>query len=310
MFAKFFVGLLLATSVQVHASPIVPRNNDFGFKDGLLNFLRGNGLTSYANELESWSQTQPGQDFIAKLDYSKRTLYVPSNKAYEHGRRSRQTGSAQPMSFSATDDGSNPGKRTNDEKCRRIVQPTLWDDPSFVNLDGRPQVQVIDDCPGRERVLRGTTTNANAQTVGTFRNIYVKEIDITVTPPLSVKDTLSASLVDEAPNGFPGFGGAAQSVGLLDDLNNKASTTIFAPISFPSNANKDDIENHVLWNDVLYSTDILDEDTTITASGKTLKFKKEYDQVYVIYENVKARVIRSDVTTNNGVIHVIDKPLL
>jgi len=309
MFGKFLVGLLAVTSIQVHASPIVPRTNDF--KTGLLEFLRGKGLTDYAGELESWSETQPGQDFIAKLDYSKRTLYVPSNQAFERGRRTRQTGSAQPMSFSATDDGSNPGKRSNDNgEFGRLVQPTLWDDPESVNLSGRPQVQVIDIFSDDYRILRGTTTNATATTVGTFRNIYVKEIDIVVTPPLSVKDTLSAGLVDATPNGFPEFSAAAQAAGLLDDLNNRASTTIFAPISFPSNANANDVENHVLWNDVLYSTDIKDEDTTITASGKTLKFKRDYGNFWVQYGDVQARVIRSDVTTNNGVIHVIDKPLL
>ena len=79
------------------------------------------------------------------------------------------------------------------------------------------------------------------------------------------------------------------------------------------------LANHVLNSTVVYSTQLAGDDgddddgnvrSAVTASGQTLTFEDGDDGLVVRSGNVTARIIRSDVLTNNGVVHVIDTVLL
>lgn len=73
------------------------------------------------------------------------------------------------------------------------------------------------------------------------------------------------------------------------------------------------LANHVLNSTVVYSTQISGDDgvrSSTSASGQELTFEDRDDSLYVRSGQFEARIIRSDVLTNNGVIHVIDNVLL
>lgn len=72
------------------------------------------------------------------------------------------------------------------------------------------------------------------------------------------------------------------------------------------------LANHVLNSTVVYSTQLGDDEgisAATTASGQQLTFEEREDSVFVRSGDTEARIVRSDILTDNGVIHLIDTVL-
>ena len=115
---------------------------------------------------------------------------------------------------------------------------------------------------------------------------------------------------------------AIKAAGLVDTLKGPGPFTVFAPTDaafskLPAGTldellkpeNKDKLAAiltyHVVPGDVM-AQDVVKLDSAKTVNGKEVKIKTEGGKVYV--DN--AQVVKTDIRTSNGVIHVIDTVLL
>jgi uncharacterized surface protein with fasciclin (FAS1) repeats len=96
-------------------------------------------------------------------------------------------------------------------------------------------------------------------------------------------------------------------------------TQIFAPTDDAFNNAKIDglsndelssvLRNHFFFGLIAYSPLFPSTPTATADSGEELKFEVKDDVQYVSCGQIQAMVLRSDVTSENGVVHVIDKVL-
>jgi len=153
-----------------------------------------------------------------------------------------------------------------------------------------------------------------------FKKIIILIIDTVLTLPTTVSDLLCKSLLDTTPNGFTKFGGGLQKADLLDKVDNGRQITIFAPTDEAFNdvdidgLSNDDLSsllrNHFFFGRIVYGP-LFSSIPSVTAdSGRELKLRTENGVKYVSCGgDAEAIVLRSDVTTKNGVLHVIDRVL-
>lgn len=320
MYSKLFVSVLLAASAQALPA-VVPRQNDY--LTGLVQALNQHGLTTLSTVLTQYAGTQQGQQVAGSLSSGNYTVFAPSNAAFEPvlpGLQADNSTVGPILSYHIVN-GSYPANSVAPARSHSIA-PTLLTNTSYVNLGGKPQVQVLEQSPNGSSVLvRQTTTNATVSNTTTYQNLIIHVVDKVLTPPGDLKAVLSSSLVSRSPGGFAGLGGSLQKVGLLDSLNDGASTTVFAPIDDAFNAintttanlTNDQLsavlKNHVI-NSVVYSTQLPSTSNATTASGSQLNFSVQDGVAYVTHNQTRARILRSDVATKNGVVHVIDTVLV
>ncbi|KAG9074545.1 hypothetical protein FRC06_010612 [Ceratobasidium sp. 370] len=149
-----------------------------------------------------------------------------------------------------------------------------------------------------------------------YQNIDILVVDRLFTLPTTVSDLLCKPLVSSAPNGFVKFGKCLQNAGLLDDVDGGFKSTVFAPIDqgFDNSGISDYecpsiVKNHFFFGTIVYSTLFTKIPQATAESGKQLQFSYQDGVHYVSCGSCKSIILRSDVTTKWGVLHVIDKPL-
>ncbi|QRV73641.1 Fasciclin domain-containing protein [Ceratobasidium sp. AG-Ba] len=317
MHSKAFVAVLLAASAA--ASPIHPRQDYF---IGLVQLLNQQGLTTLGGVLSQFAGTPQGQQIAGALPNGNYTVFAPTNAALDPvvPTLGNDTGTLGAILSYHIANGSFPVSSIAPARSHSIA-PTLLTNETYVNLGGSPQVQVLEQTPDGNGVLvRRTTGNATVTSTTTYQNLIVHVINSILTPPGDLKAVLSTSLVGRAPGGFTQLGGALQKVGELDTLNNAASITVFAPIDSAFEAInqtvaglsddqlKSVLQNHVVQG-VVYSTQLPSTPNATAASGAQLDFAIQDGVAYVTHNQTRARILRSDVATKNGVVHVIDSVL-
>lgn len=320
MYSKLFTSILLVASAQVHASPITVRQD---YLTGLLQALQQANLTTLSTVFTQFAGTEQGQQIANALPNGNYTVLAPSNAAFEPvlpGLQSDNSSVGPILSYHLIN-GSYPADVIAPARSHSIA-PTFLTNDTYVNLGGLPQVQVLEKTPeGNGVVVRRTIGNATVTSSTTYQNLIIHVVDTVLSPPSDLKAALSTSLVGRAPGGFSQLGGALQKVGQLDNLNNAASQTVFAPIddafaainTTVAGLSNDQLtsvlNNHVIQNKVVYSTELGNTPNANAASGGQLSFTNENGVAYVTYNQTRARILRSDVAVKNGVVHVIDAVL-
>jgi len=323
MYSKLFVSILLAASTQVQALPtVVPRQNDY--LTGLIQALNSANLTTLSTVLTQYAGTQQGQQVANSLSSGNYTVFAPSNSAFEPvlpGLQADNSTVGPILSYHIVN-GSYPANSVAPARSHSIVR-TLLTNSSYVNLGGNAQVQVLEQSPNGTSVLvRQTTTNATVTNTTTYQNLIIHVVDKVLTPPGDLKAVLSSSLNSRSQGGFAGLGGSLQKVGLLESLNNASSTTVLAPTddafaainTTTTNLTNDQLtsilQNHVINNNVVYSTQLPSISNATAASGSQLSFSVQDGVAYVTHNQTRARILRSDVPTKTGVVYVIDTVLV
>jgi uncharacterized surface protein with fasciclin (FAS1) repeats len=143
----------------------------------------------------------------------------------------------------------------------------------------------------------------------------------TTAPPTTAPEV--ADIVDTAiaAGSFNTLVSLVQAAGLVDTLKGPGPFTVFAPTdeafaavpqetldalaADPKGALTSVLTYHVVPGKVM-STDITDGMEATTVEGSTVKFTIKDGMVYVN----DAKVVKADIVTSNGVIHVIDKVLI
>lgn len=318
MYSKLFVPILLAAVAQ--ASPIAPRQD---YLTGLVQLLNQQGLTTLATILPQFAATDQGQQIANALPNGNYTVLAPSNSALNAVLPSIQNDNSTlvPIISYHLINGSYPADVIASPRSHSVV-PTWLTNGTYVNMGGNPQVQVLEKTPqGNGVLVRRTTGNATVTSSTTYQNLIIHVVDTALTPPGDLKSALSSGLTSRSPNGFAQLGGSLQKVGLLDQVNDGASTTVFAPIddafaainSTVAGLSNDQLssvlKNHVINSNVIYSPQFNNTNTATAASGAQLNFTTDNGDFYVSYNQTRARIIRSDVAVKNGVVHVIDAVL-
>ncbi|KAG8704306.1 hypothetical protein FRC11_010032, partial [Ceratobasidium sp. 423] len=188
------------------------------------------------------------------------------------------------------------------------------------------QVQVIDQFFSPEGWKRwfGELTifvdrpvgNAKVVRRFTFKNLIILILDTVLTLPVKVSELLCMPLVKYAPNGFQKAKKALEETGLLNLVDTKDKLTIFVPIddSFDlDHLSKDElssvVKNHFFFGKIVFTPLFPSVGEATAQSGKKLKFWFENDVHFVSCGNTRAVVLRGDVIPQNGVMHIIDRPL-
>ncbi|KAG8679424.1 hypothetical protein FRC11_003748 [Ceratobasidium sp. 423] len=114
-------------------------------------------------------------------------------------------------------------------------------------------------------------------------------------------------LVKYAPNGFPKFKEALEKAGVLDLVDTKDKLTIFVPVD--DDCDYDNVKNHFFFGKIVFTPLFPSVGEATAQSGEKLKFWFENDVHFVSCGNTRAVVLRGDVIPQNGVMHVIDRPL-
>ncbi|CAE6448136.1 unnamed protein product [Rhizoctonia solani] len=319
MYSKLLVSILFAASASVQASPIARQD----YLTGLVQALNNQGLTTLSSVLTQFAGTQQGQQVANQLPNGNYTILAPSNAAFQPvlpGLQADNSSIGPILSYHIIN-GSYPADVIAPARSHSIA-PTLLTDGAYVNLGGNPQVQVLERSPdGNGVIIRRTIGNATVTSSTTYQNLIIHVVNTVLSPPGDLKAALSTSLVSRAPGGFSQLGSSLQKVGQLDAVNDAASITVFAPIDSAFAAINSTIagltneqltsvlKNHVIQNNLLYSTELASTSNVDAASGAQLSFSTENGVSYVSYNNTRARVLRSDVAVKNGVVHVIDAVL-
>ncbi|EJD48452.1 FAS1 domain-containing protein, partial [Auricularia subglabra TFB-10046 SS5] len=199
------------------------------------------------------------------------------------------------------------------------ILPTLLSNDTIVQLEGgRAQVLVATVENDKIELLNqnGTVSVTNATTPA-FGNFHILPIDGILTPPATLADVAQANNLSTVLE-------AVQQAGLTETLTGAKGITVFAPTNealataLAALGNVTDrsliatvLQNHVINGTTVYSTQLSKDYTS--AAGQPLKFTVDGGTVTVHSgddsSKISAKIVRSDVLAENGVIHVIDAVL-
>ncbi|CAE7109269.1 unnamed protein product [Rhizoctonia solani] len=329
LFLARLVPALLAASSVAHAASVLPRSND-DFFSAFIDALNKNNLTVLADNYKNIAESNEGKHVIDALQNNGDiTILAPENDAFDSDRRQLDANTLLYGALQGNIDKNfldGPGGLL----ARRAALHTRWVVPTLYLSSGgsrKRDLKYQGTSGGRKvtkrRWIRSQITwdlpEGDTEVIGRFeyQNIIFLIIDEQRYLPTKVSDLLSKRLIKDAHNGFSKSSGALKKTGLSDDVDNREWLSLFVPVdeSFGDldKYSKDDlsrlVKNHIIYGKRVFTPQfgLIAEEKS--ASGKTLVFSTENGVDYVCCGDSKATVIRGDVFTENGVLHVIDKPL-
>lgn len=295
--------------------------------NGLVQALNTYGLTTLAAASAALNSSSDGQQVAQSLSTGNWTLFAPNNQAFSSAPinlTSDPTSVRNLLSYHVVygnfTDQTSPYPNIT-------LGRTLLNDSSLVRLEGN-ESQVLAWSKGSDGIFvlnNGTTVPVVNKTV--YQNLQVLVIDSVLKIPQNLSDTISNSTYDVTT-----LAGGLSSINvptnnsttLLNVLNNASGITLFAPNN-SAIATADCISgllpnntalialfgNHVINGTTVYSPAFTNGNNYTSASGEPFAFKSNSSGVYVSSGGSNwAHIMRSDVLTSNGVVHVIDSVLL
>ncbi|KAF8597939.1 FAS1 domain-containing protein [Ceratobasidium sp. AG-I] len=316
---SLFTSTLFGVLTLVQAFPVVPRDSNAWFS-GFIRALDGAGLTRTSNVLMDFCVTDPGQKYLEMLQTQPCVFLAPGNDAYESDHPSIEGDLFTYFTYNTLVGALPSTKRQEAPAQSRDIVQTLMSKPTFSKrAGGDNQVQVVDtvkDNGATDILIRATTKSAKVLTPTTYQGVTIWPINTDLVIPTKIDNVLTKPLVDQAPEGFNNLTQGLQATGLMDTVNNGNGITLLAPIDYAFEGydwiSKDDLapilKNHV-YSSPYFSPSLNSDFSATTLSDQKLKFTNEGGTTYVSCGYTKATVLRSDVVTANGVVHVIDKLL-
>jgi len=192
-----------------------------------------------------------------------------------------------------------------------VFLPTLLNDAKWSNVTGGQVVQNVKQA-GDVVVFvsgqgsRSTLTQADLP----FSGGVVQVIDSLLIPPTNLTETTTAF-------NLTSYQGALYATESIDNFTDTPNYTLFAPNnaafqalgSAISGLSMEDLTSvmdfHVLPNQVIYSTSLLNGTTWATKQGNNITVRHSGNNVYID----SAQLLDSNILLANGVLHVIDNVL-
>ncbi|KAG2137543.1 FAS1 domain-containing protein [Suillus clintonianus] len=297
------------------------------YLDGLVQALNTSGLTTLSSASAALNISSEGQRVAQSLPTGNWTLFAPNNQAFSSAPpnlTSDPTSVGNLISYHVVH--GNFTDQTSPYPTITLGR-TLLNDTSLVQLEGN-ESQVLAWSKGSKGIFvlnNGTIVSVVNTTV--YRNLQVLVIDSVLKFPQSLSDTLTNNTYEVTT-----FAGALSSVNvstdnsttLLDVFDNARGITLFAPNN-TAFATANGIasllpnttalialfENHVINGTSVYSPAFTNGQNYTSASGEPFTFITNSSGVFVSSAGSNwARIMRSDVLTSNGVVHVLDSVLL
>ncbi|KAG8700941.1 hypothetical protein FRC12_008833 [Ceratobasidium sp. 428] len=330
------ITALLAASNIVQASPLVTRGSDD--LSQLIDELNQNGLTDFSRILGDEVNKNENDDLVQVLKKEKVTLLVPDNDAFDRSNPSLGKNPGNILAYSTIYGDLDSGFKTPNSSISRrdpnenhvqgksnYQSPKKKGQKRWTSQFDQNQVVYFNQFVTGQRKRWDPVTYVDrpvnsAKVVKKFsvKNVIVLVVDTLLTLPGTVSDLLCKPLIPSTPDGFVKFGGALQKAGLLDTIDNGNRITIFAPTddAFKSAGDISDddlasiLKNHFFFGGpIVYSALFPTTPEVTAASGKKVKLSFENGIPTVKCGKDQAQVLRSDQTTDNGILHVVDKVL-
>ncbi|CAE6405356.1 unnamed protein product [Rhizoctonia solani] len=323
------VPTFFAVSGLVQALAIAPRDNH-DFFSGFLDTLYEHGLTTLADSYKKISRTNEGKQIIKQLESGEFTVLAPENKAFGSYHTTIEPDVIRYSTlFGKFDNGCDTGshsrraatfqsRSTSPSTFRRSSAPSRKRAEPFEDY----QVQIVDryyDSSTNEHsvVIDRPVGNAKIGDKFCYKNLVILTTDTILTTPPLVSELLSQPLTESAPNGFSKFLDALQRTQLADTMDNKDRLTSFVPLDeslngwdeYSNEELKLMVENHIFFGQVLFSNRFTSAGEVTAQSGERLKLSVEDGTSYVSCGTSKVKMLRTDVTSSNGVVHVTDGPI-
>ncbi|KAG8783258.1 hypothetical protein FRC12_019904 [Ceratobasidium sp. 428] len=337
--SKFLIiTALLAASIFVQASPSVARGSDN--LSQLIDKLDQNELTYFSRILKDEANKKENENLVQVLTNEHVTLLVPENKAFDSNSSSPSLGSnpGDIISYSTIFGDLDSGFKTPNSSISRrdpaenhVQGKSAYKSPQkkskkrWTSQFDENQVVYFNKFVSGQRkrwdpVVYVDRPVDSAKVVNMFscKNVFVLVVNLILTLPGTVSDVLCKPLIPSTPNGFTKFGGALQKVSLLDTIDNGKRLTIFAPTdeAFNRAGNISDadlaqvLKNHFFFGGPILYSGLFPTTSEVPAeSGKKIKPSFDNGVATVKCGKDQAQVLRSDIITNNGVMHVLDKVL-
>ncbi|KAH7305110.1 FAS1 domain-containing protein [Rhizoctonia solani] len=340
---KFFacvVPALLAVSGLVQAAAVIPRSNDDGFLSEFLDELNKNNLTILADNYQRIAYTGEGKSIIDLLESHELTILAPDDCAFDkgHGKEGDNTTiDPRVIEYSTLWGNIDKGFETTEHRRRAASSQSRSVARSTFRRSSAPrrkrqqnehdfQVQVVDKLThSASRKRWNDDTILVDRPIGTarvvrrfsFKKLVILIIDTLLTLPPKVSELLCKPLIKDTPNGFKKTLEALEKTDLVNLVNTKDAITIFVPVDESvediGKHSKDEltsfVKNHIITDDIVFSPMFAKVCKATAFSGKELQLSYENDIHYVSCGKSRAIVLRSDVISTNGVVHVIDRPL-
>jgi len=187
---------------------------------------------------------------------------------------------------------------------------TLLTNTNYSSVTGGQRLQVEKSTSGVVFTSALGTKSKVTKADIKFNGGYIHLIDAVLTPPQTVAATAFGS-------GLTTLARTLNSTGLLSTVEGLKDVTIFAPtnaafataqstIATLSEAQVKGALTYHVAKGVAFSTSLKNGQQVPTVNGKPLVIKIDGDKVFVN----NAKVIKTDILTKNGVVHVIDSVLV
>ncbi|KAG2116437.1 FAS1 domain-containing protein [Suillus discolor] len=293
---------------------------------GLVQTLNTDGLTTLASASAALNNSNNGQQVAQSLSTGNWTLFAPNNQAFSSSPMNLTSDPTSVLDLLSYHVVSGNFTDQTSPYPNITLGRTLLNDSSLVRLEGN-ESQVLAWSNGSDGLFvlnNGTTVPVVNKT--TYQNIQVLVINSVLQIPQNLSDTLANSTYDvtSVAGGLSSINIPTTDSTLLDVLNNAHGITIFAPNNtaiasascisglLPNNTALIALfGNHIINGTTVYSPGFTNGNNYTSASGEPFAFKTNSSGVYVSSAGSNwARIMRSDVLTSNGVVHVIDSVLL
>jgi uncharacterized surface protein with fasciclin (FAS1) repeats len=305
-------------ALPILASGVFAQQQNATYLAGLVQALSSAGLTSLASAAAAINGTDVGKRLLTALpNAGPLTVFAPNNDAFA-AIPSSVTGNAN-LVANIIAYHVLPGNYTNATATAPnvTVAHTLLNDTTLVNLEGnKSQVLVFNKDTSDVVHIQNQATDVTVSTVVPYENIEVKVIPAVLIPPGNISTVIASNTQLSAVGSL-----AASVPGVVETLTTAHGYTFFAPstdaltaaapalagLQGNNTALTTVIGNHIINGTSVYSSDITDKSTYTSAAGQKISFVFNSTGLFVVSgDNVaSAQIIRTNVLTDRGVIHII-----
>ncbi|KAF5371368.1 hypothetical protein D9615_009668 [Tricholomella constricta] len=314
---------------------------------GLISALQGAGLTSLATAAQRANETKAGQDLLSALvSGSNYTVFAPNNAAFDAPEVTAISNDPQALATILSYHvlpGNFINSSSSDSALDCGVYPavtvgrTLLTNSTLVQLEGN-KGQVVawtrNDTSNSTIYFLNQSPEITVLSTVVVEKLLVATISGVLTPPRDLSEvagannlTALAGLVDMV--NVPSFysNGTNATVEQALEANSTHGFTLFAPNDEAFKAGESALTslvnnqtalltllgNHYINGTSVYSPILLGSSSSnyVSASGQSFSFNTNSSGSFVTSSNsASARIIKSDVLVENGVIHVVDHLLV
>jgi uncharacterized surface protein with fasciclin (FAS1) repeats len=301
-------SLLVALSVIV---PSALAQNSTEYASGLQSALNSAGLTVLAGLVKS---APPA--LVQALQDGNHTVFAPSDAALAGAAGVLASGAnvTQILQYHVAAGAVNT---TALNSTQTVVRSTLSSAPAVFLPANQSQVLLLFKNDGNT-VLNNAGTNVTVVQNATYNNLNILVIDHVLNIPKNLSDVVT---------GTPQLSALAAAVNqklpnLIGSLNKARGVTLFLPVNEAITGAADAINsvndttltnvllNHIINGTALYAPQITNGLNITGAGGEPLTFTSNSTGTWVTSGSASAQIIRPNILTSNGVIHLIDSVLL